>query len=89
MLNAPIISLVEAKNDNINNGFGQCIAEMIAAQFFNKKENKDIKTIFGVITTGSNWRFLKLENKTVFIENKDIFIEDTEKILTTLLEMVH
>jgi hypothetical protein len=28
---SPVIALVEAKNDNLKQGFAQCIAEMIAA----------------------------------------------------------
>ena len=37
---APIITLVEAKNENIKGGLGQCISEMIAAQRFNQKQNQ-------------------------------------------------
>ncbi len=31
----PVVTIVEAKNDNINSGLGQCAAEMVAAQLFN------------------------------------------------------
>ncbi|OQY56495.1 MAG: hypothetical protein B6247_03670 [Candidatus Parabeggiatoa sp. nov. 2] len=34
-LNAPIITIVEAKNENITGGLGQCIAEMFASSIFN------------------------------------------------------
>ncbi len=36
-LKAPIITIVEAKNENIPSGIGQCIAEMIAAKLFNEQ----------------------------------------------------
>ena len=42
-LKAPVITIVEAKNDNIINGFGQCIAEMVAAQQFNANEANEVK----------------------------------------------
>ncbi|MGK7884311.1 MAG: hypothetical protein AB4057_06735, partial [Crocosphaera sp.] len=57
IISAPIITLVEAKKENLNAGLGQCIAEMVAAQIFNKKEKNDISTILGVVTSGKNWRF--------------------------------
>ena len=37
LITAPIITLVEAKKEDLNGGLGQCIAEMIAAQYFNLK----------------------------------------------------
>jgi len=35
-LNAPVITVVEAKNENIMSGLGQCAAQAIAAQMFNE-----------------------------------------------------
>ncbi|MGB3511065.1 MAG: hypothetical protein WBA93_17895 [Microcoleaceae cyanobacterium] len=37
LIKAPVVALVEAKNDNIQTGLPQCIAEMIAAQLFNQQ----------------------------------------------------
>lgn len=31
-------------------------------------------TIYGVVTTGTAWLFLKLEQKTVYIDNKEYYI---------------
>ncbi|EGJ32766.1 MULTISPECIES: hypothetical protein [Moorena] len=36
-LDLPVITIVEAKNENIISGLGQCIAEMYAAQLFNQE----------------------------------------------------
>lgn len=80
-ITAPVFMLVEAKNENINGGFGQCIAEMVAAQIFNNQENNSIKTIWGAVTSGTNWQFLKLENNTVELDLKDYYLHDIEKIL--------
>jgi hypothetical protein len=81
LITAPVIMLVEAKNDNIKNGLGQCVAEMVAAQIFNKKENNPITSIFGIVTTGTNWQFLKLTDKTVTIDLTEYYLHDIEKIL--------
>ncbi len=60
VIESPVIALVEAKNDNIQSGLGQCMAETIAAQIFNQRQENDIQTIYGVVTTGSIWKFFKL-----------------------------
>jgi len=41
-IEAPVLAVVEAKNDNINSELGQCMAEMVAVQIFNKNENNAI-----------------------------------------------
>lgn len=81
---SPVIAVVEAKKEDIIAGLGQCIAEMIAAQIFNQREENNIKNIFGVVTSGTNWRFLKLENNTVYIDNVEYYIKDVGKILGIL-----
>jgi hypothetical protein len=88
-LSAPIITLVEAKNDNIGSGLGQCIAEMLAASLFNEKEKKPLATLYGVVTTGNIWKFLKLENNTVYIDLKEYYIIQPEKIVAVLISMIN
>lgn len=63
------------------------MAEMIAAQLFNQQEEKEIKTIYGCVTTGSVWRFLKLEAKTIYIDDKQYFIESLEIVLGILVHI--
>ena len=68
-LAAPVFALVETKNDRINAGIGQCMAEMIAADMFNRQEGNDIDMILGCVTTGDLWRFLKLQSTGVCSEH--------------------
>jgi len=81
---APVVTLVEAKNENIKSGLGQCIAEMVAAQRFNQQKEITIDTIYGVVTTGMIWKFLKLVNQTAFIDLNDYFIKEVNQILGIL-----
>ena len=83
-LNAPIIMLVEAKNDNIKSGIAQCGAEMVAAQQFNLEKKNRIKTIYGCVTTGSNWKFLKLVGSDFYIDMLEYYIENPAKIMSIL-----
>ncbi|NJL60308.1 MAG: hypothetical protein HC887_12415 [Desulfobacteraceae bacterium] len=83
-LKYPIVCITEAKNENIRSGYAQCIAEMIAAKLFNDKNSTDISYILGVVTTGSNWKFLKYENHRVFIDFDEYLISQISKILGIL-----
>lgn len=86
-LSAPVIALVEAKNNNLKEGLPQCMAEMVAAQIFNQKRNIVIDPIYGVVTTGSLWRFLHLIDKTVYIDKDEYYLNDLSKIMAILLNM--
>jgi len=84
-INAPVVMIVEAKNENIKGGLGQCVAEMIAAQLFNEREGNAIDTIYGAVTTGEIWKFLKLVSAVASIDLSDYYIvRDAPKILGIL-----
>ena len=87
-LRAPVIILVEAKNDNLEIGLGQCVAEMVAAQRFNAEKGNNISCIYGATTSGTEWRFLKLEGKQLYIDMSVYQIERCDKILGILASMV-
>ncbi len=87
-ISAPVITLVEAKKEDIKAGLGQCVAEMLAAQLFNEREENEIPTIYGVVTSGTNWRFLKLEGKIVYIDMVEYYLRDVQKILGILLSAI-
>lgn len=85
----PIIALVEAKNENLKSGFAQCMAEMLAAQLFNQREGNDIPVVYGVVTIGTLWRFLRLtEQTTIELDLTEYFIKDISKILGILLHTI-
>jgi len=84
-VNAPVVMIVEAKNENIKGGLGQCVAEMVAAQIFNEREANAIDTIYGAVTTGEIWKFLKLAGLIVSIDLSDYYVvRDVENILGIL-----
>jgi hypothetical protein len=87
-INAPVLIIVEAKNENIKGGLGQCAAAMLAAQLFNEQEGNEIKTIYGAVTTGDIWKFLKLEGTDIFIDLNNYYIKELNKILGILCQGV-
>ena len=82
---SPVISVVEAKKENIPNGLGQCLAEMIAAQEFNEREGRELAALHGVVTTGSDWHFLKLSGIKAWIDRPEYSLAELGKILAILL----
>lgn len=86
IITAPVMTIVEAKRENIVGGFGQCIAAMVAAQIFNQQAGRDVETIYGAVTTGTNWKFLTLVNKTVSVDRVEYFINQPDKILGILMK---
>ena len=87
-LEAPVIILVEAKRENLIVGLGQCAAEMIAAQRFNAERGNNIPGIYGATTSGTEWRFLKLEGTRLHIDRTVYPIAQCDKILGILSSMV-
>ncbi len=88
IIEAPIVMLVEAKKGELDVGLGQCIAEMIAAQIFNASEGKPIVTIYGCVTSGKLWQFLKLAGQEVMIDTEEYQVNPVERILGILKWMV-
>ncbi|GCL40866.1 hypothetical protein H6F39_02030 [Anabaena sp. FACHB-1250] len=87
-IRAPIITLVESKNENLKLGLAQCIAEMLAAQLFNQQKQNAIKIVYGAVTIGTIWQFLKLEDKTISIDLTEYYIKDVKKILGILISAI-
>ena len=84
----PIFCIVEAKNDNIRSGLGQCISSMVAANMLNDRKGEPNKPIFGVVTSGALWKFLKLVGTTVSIDNSEYHIDDLGKLFAVLGSIV-
>jgi hypothetical protein len=88
-LNAPVIAVVEAKNEYIGGGLGQCIAEMYASHLFNEKEGVSLPKIYGAVTTGNTWKFLKYQAGVAYIDAPEYHISSAAKIIGILAGMVN
>jgi hypothetical protein len=84
-IEAPAAVVVEAKNENIRQGIFQCAATMVAAQLFNRQRQNEIETVHGAVTTGNNWRFLRLKETVVQVDVREYYINDVERIVGILL----
>jgi hypothetical protein len=77
VLDAPIISLAEAKNEDMNWGQAQCAAQMLGAKLYNEAKHRNIPFIYGCATDGIEWQFMRLEDNIYYIDSK-IFTELAE-----------
>lgn len=87
-IEAPVIIIVEAKQADLKTGIGQCVAQMIAAQKFNQAKGKSILIIYGSVSNGVQWQFLKLEQQTVTIDLTIYPLPSVEQILSFLVWIV-
>ena len=88
LLRAPVVTVVEAKNENFKNGIAQATAEMLAARIFNERKGLVLAQIFGAVTTGDMWRFLMLEGNTIYADANRYDLDDLEKIIGILCYML-
>ena len=80
MLEKPLLVMVEAKQNNFTEGWGQCLAELLTAQ----KLNQNDKAVHGIVTDGELWQFGKLEG-TVFTKNETVVaVSDLQKLFAAL-----
>ncbi len=86
-IETPVFMVVQAKNEDMKRGYAQCIAEMLAAQTFNAREGTPVEVVYGAVTIGDRWKFLRLQNAHVQIDATDYYITDIAKIMGILLHL--
>ncbi len=87
-IETPLFCLIEAEDNDIEKNIPQCIAQMEGARIYNEKEGKFLEVIFGCVTKGTEWQFLKLEGKTCFIDKKRYYINDLPALLGVLQKII-
>ena len=84
-LRAPLLAVVEAKRADIEAGLGQCAAQMIGARRFNDNAGRTGSPVFGCVTTGEAWQFLRLEPDAAVQHPRRLFLNEVPLILGALL----
>lgn len=83
-IKAPIFCIVEAKIGLIDRGIPQAAAQMYAARLKNEQEGKPIPIIYGAVTDGKTWRFLRLEEQTLYTDLTILYLDNLPLLLGTL-----
>ncbi len=84
----PVVVIFEAKNESIAGGLGQCVAAMVGADRANRSVGQPADAIFGCVTTGTAWRFLRLRNNTVTLDSHVRTIDHADQLLGILVHIV-
>jgi hypothetical protein len=80
---SPILSVVEAKKQDLELGLGQCVAQMVGAQKFNLKRDH-AAAMYGCVTTGEIWFFMHLEQQRLSLDTDRYYLNQLEQILGVL-----
>lgn len=88
-IKVPFFVFREAKGPEIESCLPQCAAQMVAVQLFNQREHNFIPAVFGCVTTGVVWRFLKLEQNNLIIDVDIYCIDNVPMILGVLQTIVN
>jgi hypothetical protein len=85
---APALIVIEAKHENIKGELAQCLAAMLAAQIFNSRAGREFDAIYGAVTTGSIWKFLRLRRQTAAIDLREYYLSELDRLLGVFLHIV-
>ncbi|MGB3572834.1 MAG: hypothetical protein WBG63_19865 [Phormidesmis sp.] len=80
------VIVIEAKNEDLTNGFKQLAAEMIALDHWMESEQE---MLIGAMTTGVLWQFSRLNRRTKHIEQGLESYRVPEDIETLMRILVH
>jgi hypothetical protein len=79
----PMLCVVEAKKDDFEQGLAQCLIEMYACQWNNRRTDLTID-VLGIVSNGTTWQFYRLTNAGVVYETPAYSIGDLELLLGRL-----
>ena len=84
----PVLVVFEAKNESVSSGLGQCVAGMVGAQRYNVRLDAPSDPIYGCVTTGTVWRFLRLSGATLTLDLHEYVIGDVDQLLGIFTHIV-
>jgi hypothetical protein len=88
VITQPVAVIVEPKKNDLGAGLGQCAAVMVGAQLFNNRKGIMHRAIYGAVSTGITWRFLKLEGSTLVLDIDEYSLLPPDRILGFLKQAV-
>jgi hypothetical protein len=81
---APLLLIVEAKKNDVEAGLGQCVAQMLGAQRFNSAHGREGMPLYGCVTTGEVWQFLRLRGTVAELDRTRLYLDNLPGILGVL-----
>lgn len=82
--------VIEVKKDtdyrNFRKSYGQCMAEMIAMQCFNTKNESRVSNVYGALTNAEVWQFMKLTDNKFYVEPQRYQIKNELQLILGILD---
>lgn len=88
VLRSPLCVVLEAKKGDIGEGIAQCTAQMVALRLFNRARKQAGDLVYGCVSTGDIWRFLKLHGHQLTADVDLYYLSDLGTILGILVTAV-
>ena len=60
---------------------------MVAAQIFNKTRGNAIPSVYGAVTTGTNWKFMSLTGAVVMVDTSEYYLKEIEHVVGILVAL--
>ncbi len=85
VLGFPLVLVVEAKQNDFTKGWGQCLAELVAAQKINKQL---IRPVYGIVTDGELWQFGRLHDTQFTRDTTRATIDQIDKVFGSVSAII-
>lgn len=81
VLEMPIVIIVEAKKNDFEQGWGQCLAELVASQKLNQAPEQPV---YGILTDGNLWQFGYLQADLFTKDDRNYTIDRIQEVYGAL-----
>ena len=87
LIDAPFLAVTQGDPGALEAALPACLAQMAAARLHNEREGGGVSTIYGALTDGLTWRFLKLDGAAAQLERREYSLDQPGLLLGVLLRM--
>jgi hypothetical protein len=85
---APLMVILEAKKHDLEEGLGQLAAQALGALVYNEREGKPVPYVYGCVTNGDLWQFIRLTRDEISIHPERYPIRELGTILWFLIQCI-
>jgi hypothetical protein len=88
IINLPILSVLEAKKDDLELGVAQCAAQLIGARIYNEKAGIALPILYGCVTNSREWQFIRLKDSLIEVHDKVYYLSEIEAIIGVFQQII-
>jgi hypothetical protein len=81
VLDTPYAMIIDAKKNDFDAGWGQCLAGLHAAQRLNGDSGR---LLYGGVSDGFRWDFAKLQGRTLIRHGRSFQLQDLDELMAAL-----